>query len=126
MSNDIDVAEVLEKAADDIAANGLSKHTLLNSQGQCCAIGALARALGLPLDNEGSLAGDDYENEDLNSAAEVLADGIGLVDPSPYGWHSVKPWDRVVFWNNHKDRTADEVVEAMRHAAKDLRNEATP
>jgi len=34
--------------------------------------------------------------------------------------------DTVVAWNDARGRTKSEVIDAMRHAAKDLRNEAVP
>lgn len=123
--SDIDVAYVLERAADDIATNGLAKGRLLNDLGQHCAIGAIGCAVGLQFDNWGAFLDDDgYAHSTVHAAAERLVPYINCGGP-PMHDRWVGAWDCVVTWNNARERTADEVVEAMRHAAKDLRNEAT-
>lgn len=118
----MDIAKILELAADDITFNGLAKHALINESGQRCAIGAIAHAVGCKLDARtgGFVVGGDWDNEYIEEAAQCLAEHLPtLSNPLP-------AWDKVVYWNNAPDRTAADVVDAMRHAAKDLRNEATP
>lgn len=121
----VDIAEVLEKAADDIATNGLAKHLLQNGNGQRCAIGAIGCALGYELlTGAGFIDNDAWEDPSIEDAAAALSTNL---PPALRGyWPGSTAWNQVVLWNNHPDRTADEVVEAMRHAAKDFRNEVTP
>ena len=129
MTTDLDIADVLEKAADDIATNGLAKHILENKAGQHCAIGAIGLALGATFE-EGDFS---FEGEPdcalIEAAAIALLPHILTLD-HPWHWsawdYGQRAWNGVVRWNNDPNRTADEVVEAMRQAAKDLRNEATP
>jgi hypothetical protein len=67
-----------------------------------CASGALSR---------GASTGQEYEG-----AMAVLA-------------YEVSGWNRklsVIQWNDTPGRTKYEVIDAMRHAAKNLRNEAVP
>jgi hypothetical protein len=124
--SDIDIADVLEKAADDIATNGLAKRELENEIGQHCAIGAIAQALGAvfyqgEIDLDGS-----FDPASIDAAATALLPQLPAPPLSFDYVYGGGDWNCVVNWNNHPDRTADEVVEAMRQAAKDLRNEATP
>lgn len=110
----IDIADVLERAADDIATNGLAKGYLRNQGGQHCSIGAIGCALGW----------DTYSYGNVREVAEFLVDY--LPDKiQEQNWRS-SAWNIIVEWNNEPDRTAEEVVDTMRLAAKDLRNEATP
>lgn len=122
----VDIAEILEKAADDIATNGLAQHLLQNDVGQHCAIGAIGCALGYELrPRAGFIDNDAWEDPNIEDAAAALSTNLLPPDHLTY-WPGSTAWNLVVAWNNHPDRTADEVVEAMRLAAKDLRNEATP
>lgn len=120
----VDIAEILEKAADDIATNGLGKFLLQNAKGQHCAIGAIGCALGYKIPNGvlGFIDDAAWEDPRIEDAAGALTNSLSSYPRDPWG----SAWNQVVAWNNHPGRTADEVVDAMRHAAKDLRNEATP
>lgn len=121
------IAEVLEKAADDIATNGLAKYKLENLVGQHCAIGALGHATGATFEDGDFSLDSPVDHLLIEAAAEALMPQIPKdVLPSSRQATGQKAWNRVVYWNNAPERTAEEVAEAMRMAAKDLRNEATP
>lgn len=108
-------AEILEKAADIIEANGLLKNQLWDANGQCCAVGAVMRATG------GGVSFDSKQRQQRLETVKALGVTLGLV---PIDVDLPKAWRRVVDWNNMDERTADDVIDAMRHAAKDLRNTA--
>lgn len=117
----MNIADILEAAADDITVNGLAQGSIVNKQGQHCAVGALGYVIGLPMTPQvGFVTQEDYHNPTLHAAVDVLARSI----PNRCGdrlW--IDEWCEVVHWNNTPGRTAAEVADAMRHAAKDLRNE---
>lgn len=130
-----EIAEILEKAADLIEARGLCKGTLSNMKGEHCSGGALLEAAGHS--DLGGFGWASMRHEALRNArvaAAVLAelDNIATLPEPLKGWTSENPsrfsiaWRKMVAWNNAPERTADEVIEAMRQAAKNLRNEATP
>ena len=123
----IDIAGVLEKAADDIAINGLAKGDLVTKDGRHCAVGAIACAMGLELEFKvhGFVDPRDWDNKELKKVLSVVASNVPGKG-GPHDWQRGSDWNTVAFWNNAEERTADEVVELMRHVAKDLRNEATP
>lgn len=120
----VDIADVLERAADDIATNGLAKGELLNEDGQHCSIGAIGHALGHKMDLDGFVDYSAYDSGNLRQVASFLVHYLPE-ETQEQNWPSVA-WNVIVEWNNEPDRTAEEVVDTMRLAAKDLRNEATP
>jgi hypothetical protein len=109
-------AEILEKAADLIEANGFWKNQLWGPEGQCCSVGAVMKATG------SSISLDSQTRYARGEAVKALGVTLGLV-PADVEWPEA--WSEVVGWNNVDERTADDVVDAMRRAAKDLRNEVT-
>jgi hypothetical protein len=120
------IAEILERAADLIDTGHLVKKELWDGEGGYCSVGAVRAVV------ESEIIGTYYFTSlpaPLAKAAVTVLYEHGVPpEQRPqelYGW-PVTPWDGVVAWNNAQERTADEVVEAMRQAAKYLHNEAVP
>lgn len=106
-----EVADVLERAADAIEVHGLGKGTYQNKQGNLCAVGALRYAA----------TGETYTTRAALDPRVTLATRILANRVDVFG--SPLPSNRVFAWNDHKKRTAAEVVDAMKMASKDLRNQ---
>ena len=110
------IISILEKAADLIQSGHLVKHMVTDNHGGYCSVGALRKA-----------GGQDLHDRVFQDAALVLYNkGVApkLGNPATNDWQIA--WGRVVQWNNAPERTAAEVVEAMKQAAKELSNGATP
>lgn len=106
----MEIAEILEQAADIIETHGHVKHILWDNLGRCCAVGAVRKTVcGEGVDSYLAVRG----------AMEAVTKNLHLSNP-------MGSWEAVVQWNNHPDRTGAEVVDAFRRTAKDLRNEAVP
>jgi hypothetical protein len=86
-----DVADALERAALLLMVYGWTQHAHRRSDGSMCARGAILRAT----ENMDPRLPDDAEDR--------LAAHVG--------------WETIVGWNDYPDRTADEVIRAMREAA---------
>jgi hypothetical protein len=108
------VAADLRAAADVLERMGWTRDAYVNPDGRCCAVGALAKALepdfGPRADIE-DLAADQYHR--AKAAAQAL---LPLVDP-----RRREPaifWEApITAWNDRDERTADEVIAALRAAA---------
>ncbi len=125
--NPVSTADVLERAAEIIEAGGLAKDVFRTSEGQHCAVGAIAVALGRQLhgfDDYCTL--DDWEDLEIQRATEAVFPVI-VTDPCFEGQpvdDVADSWGLLVDWNNHEERTDIDVIDAFRRAAKGLRNEA--
>ncbi|WP_217235408.1 hypothetical protein [Streptomyces sp. AC555_RSS877] len=107
-------ADVLDKAADHLAAVGLHKGYLYDERqakgsamNRCrvCAVGAiLTAAYGTP-----RYAVDDADINVTDRAIFMLTEKVGEPIPS---------------WNDHPDRTQDEVITALRDTANQMREAA--
>lgn len=96
-------AEILAKAADVIETRGWHQGAFVDIDGAVCALGAIAVAAKLPV-TWFSCASSASSGE----ACDVLEDWLF----DHYGTFSVTRW------NDAEDRTADQVVTALREAAK--------
>jgi hypothetical protein len=117
------IISILEKAADLIQSGHLVKHMVTDNHGGYCSVGALQKAGGQDLHDWCHRRRDKV----LQDTALVLYNkGVApkLGNPATNDWQIA--WGRVVQWNNAPERTAAEVVEAMKQAAKELSNGATP
>jgi hypothetical protein len=117
-----DPADILEAAADLLVSEGWCQgafyrdekgmaHGNLSEAVSFCAMGAIRMVSGV-YNLDGEIGFD--ESRAAREARAVLHAGLnrpvpGLNRPVPA-------------WNDEAGRTADEVVDAMRHAAKDFRN----
>lgn len=107
-------ADILEKAADLIESVGHCKdvYCKLDDDDKViayCAVGAIRKAAGVP---EEELSRREFKYTSYTSATNAtnkLQDAVAGFVPD---------------WNDHSDRTAEEVVEKMKQVAKDLRNAA--
>lgn len=104
-------ADVLERAADLIEANGLAKGILKDDKGRHCAMGAILTVL------------DGRYDVSIGATIDAL---VATLPEYPTEYPEILPWSPVVLWNNDVDRTEAEVIEAFRQAAKNFRNEAVP
>ena len=114
MKTEPDWRDVLLKAASIVEAGWCQGTMHCDEEGaptyssrepdQSCATGAMERAFDL-------LRADRYLDDSVFAAA---GSGLGEhLDPKMEG----KPWLSIAKWNDHPDRTALEVAEAMRQAA---------
>lgn len=102
MSEDLDVADVLEAAAEVIEVKGWCQKESVDGEGRVCVLGAVQSA-------------DLLNRHPLTvRAMRALRNRLGLV----------QNYD-VIAWNDRPGRTEGEVLDLLKHTAKDLRNEAT-
>jgi hypothetical protein len=125
-----DPADILEAAADLLETNGWIQGEF-EFNGKFCAVGAIRQVSGLyqsavALQELGrtNMYNRDSTDYDIctstSSAAEsALSDSLGsqAVDGGLV---------YVPSWNDEPGRTADEVIDLMKHTAKDLRNRKEP
>lgn len=126
MSTATDAAELLEKAADLIENGGHLRGHLSDGKGAHCAAGAINMAQTKSYHYptwvwSGQWRGGGERGEVQRAAYEAVADHLDLGNN-----FDITVMDAVVDWNNKFGRTGTEVIDAFRHAAKNLRNEAAP
>jgi hypothetical protein len=100
-------ADALEKAAELVRAGWIQGDYYDDAETQFCAMGALSKACG----------------------ERNLLEGVGIGSPLPLARAALVEQvgtALVTVWNDHPERTQDEVVEAMLQAAKILRNQEVP
>lgn len=105
-----EVGQVLIKAADLLEEHGHTKHARERANGSMCFLGALEKAQG---DGDPKIL---YRPDSplTYAASEAISRMLGL-DTGRYGGdHRCACVD----WNNDDDRTGQEVIDAMRLAAK--------
>lgn len=100
---------ILSRAADLIDARGLAKCIQEDSEGRLCIHGAITLADKKPL-YWTSLDPDS----DLSKACEGICNYLHA-----QGWGEGVSKRGAAYWNNRPERTKDEVVEALRNAAKE-------
>lgn len=100
---DKDAATVLEDAADLLLIHGRCTHALRNNQGEHCALGAIYEAAGC------------LRDDGVNHNSATWDATTALIRHLEHG--------DIAHWNNH---LADdfEVIDTLRHVAKNLRNQA--
>lgn len=106
----ITAPEILNAAADLIEKNGHTKGQYWDPDGCLCSLGAISRA------TTQALAANGYDY--LGDVALHAKDALALyIDPagveSEQGNFSI-----ITEWNDHPERTLDQVVAAFREAAK--------
>lgn len=109
MSTDIDPA-VYRKAAQVIRTGGLTQGAFFTDDGKHCTVGALRTLTGsLP---------ETYR------FLPLLADLIGGPQPCPCGGTgcgtALDPYGNVTRWNDHPQRTPDDVLLLLEQAAEKL------
>lgn len=107
-----EVAQVLDDAADYILINGWTQGGCgLGFNGERCSQQAI------------NLASKELDLGYGILASEAFCDYLGLS-------YTAKPphtaGERIVAWNDAKNRTEDEVIDALRHTAKGIRNGEIP
>lgn len=118
MSTELEAAELLEKSAEILETGGWCQW-FLESGTRRCAVGAMLDADGIGLHEWGKRT--DWQHHSVTQSAMQH-----LLKSAEAKRSDTSLWDSVVQWNNHEKRTASEVIDAMKLAAKDLRNQATP
>lgn len=105
-------ASILTASADYIETHGWHQGSLRNSNGAVCAMGAIATIVP-PGTNRQTAPGE-------RAALAALARYLDLKpEPADTGFTSTHPGFLVSAWNDQAEN-ADEVITAMRHAAKHL------
>lgn len=103
------VAEILENAADLLEVHGWCQDRSRDDEGRMCAMGALYQStFGPGVWECPSRVEYDTEHGYLE-ATRALNRKIGTQRSIPG-------------WNDNSERTADEVIEAIKATAKDIRN----
>jgi hypothetical protein len=108
------VPQTLHAAADAIETHGHTKGILLDEHGGMCANGAILRALDVEMIDHGhgtEVIGLHHKRPHFKAAVAALGSYLDLSD-NPY-----KASDLIPRWNNAPERTAQDVVEALRAAA---------
>lgn len=100
------VSDVLLKAADLLEQRGHAKFIRVHPNGSMCFLGALEVAQGY----EGGYRSPGGDGPLTREAALVTAKVLGLTV-------CYTPYIRIADWNNLPERTAQEVIDAMRLAA---------
>jgi len=100
------VADILDAAADELECNGHTKNDLGTPDGPKCVTGAVFHVTNLDI--------TDVPN--VQGAFKALGDYLDL--PKRHEWGGLE----LLEWNNAPERTAEEVIDAMRNTAKELRN----
>jgi len=129
MSVELQAAELLEQGVEVLETKGWCRFTIHNeATDQHCALGALLQAEV----NQGLRSTCEWSNPydysvdvgpSLTTAIKTLARVATGEENSSY--REAASHD-VARWNNALSRTAEEVIDAMKLAAKDLRNRAEP
>jgi hypothetical protein len=132
---DKSTADILEEAADILETvgwvTGCEAHYLSGSLEHIrghCATGAIKRAAGLRYDT--FVIGDPrrfihFDYEASVKAMVAVAEALGPDGLAGAG-AGAGPSSVIQVWNDHCARDAQEVIDKLKEAAKDLRNAATP
>lgn len=102
--NTTELADLYERAADDLLIRGHTKGRLINEAGEVCEVGALACAAGVEI-----------------TTATPLSSLIdhGIVHEA---WAPLALKGRGFAWNDAHSTTAGDVRDLFLHEAKELRN----
>lgn len=103
--------QLLLDAADVIERQGHCKYRLQNHLGQVCWLGALMKV-------QNNEACDLQSSPVFLEAAKKTRDYLGLQFKFPGSHRFGDSASQMVFWNNLPERTGEEVIAAMRGAAK--------
>lgn len=103
------VADILETAADEIEARGWCQDRRVNELGEVCAVGALHKAMER-LHTRGWCRVGNPANEDYRTATAQLKSVVKNLS--------------IPVWNDKDNRTKQEVLDALRLAAKNARSDA--
>lgn len=122
MENATEVADVLDKAADEVLLRGWASGNIVNSRGEVCTVGAVAYARGMDVD----LTDEDftavYEAMEDDPAMDALDAQIRMSSPPDSWWlNKSDSVDCVWSWNDWPERTEDDVHDLLRATAKGLR-----
>ena len=106
--------QILRTAADITQSRGWCEGQFLNSEGQCCAIGAIMLACDIPENAvRAHVAEEDIHGEAL-AAAEHLADFLNLTVSN---WPQRQTQNAVTEWNDNGHLNQELVVSTLRKAA---------
>lgn len=126
---DLATGPVLQRAANLIVTNGLSKDDFITPDGAYCSAGAIAYACNLdPTDwddlTDPAIADDERDDWQAARAAALAAlrtlVGHTDSDARPEEMTRRELIEIISGWNDHEDRTADQVAAAMRDAAREV------
>ncbi|WP_049568720.1 DUF6197 family protein [Nonomuraea sp. SBT364] len=117
---DLTTPAVLDRAANVINAYGHTKEEYRSADGYCSA-GAIAAASGLcPSDWLNNATADHHRPEQRTGALTALRTLVGHLYPSsrPEQMSRRELVEQIAGWNDHPDRTSDQVITALRAAAR--------
>jgi hypothetical protein len=123
MSEELSAADILEKAADLIQTVGHCKGSFSRwaagdvASGPTvvayCALGAIDAAG----QNDAYILSTPIRVRSRRHNEAIDALGVELAGSIPFRGENV-----IAVWNDNEDRTPEEVIDLMKHVAKDLRN----
>lgn len=116
----LNFARICNTAADILDTSGHCKHQLETLTGQHCLMGAILVAQNVSVVNCYTNCKERETARDI--AVELAKDALGKVLPRrtcSYG-NDYSAWDRMVRWNNSKERKGPEVSAALRVTANRL------
>jgi hypothetical protein len=121
-----DPADILEQAADLLETKGWCRGFFEDNAGRHCAVGAIRYVTGQQAVEQEIYALGTTPNMYLcKKFKEVMTasvDATNILAERLQTWRSPDDYVYIPTWNDEADRTADEVIDLMKHTAKDLRN----
>ncbi len=111
-----EMADILDKAADLLEADGWGQHAFQKPDGSMCSVGAIRKAVS---------GNSEIIFYRISSEDQICTELEKHLDRSPTR-REVAPTDAVMRWNDHPGRTMFEVIDLFRATAKDLRNQVVP
>ena len=111
-------AELLTKAADLLVEKGWTRETYQDGNGCMCAVGAITVAAGGSFIYDEDDAPEDFTGP--NCDTDPIYAAIEAVENVVNGAVSSRASFCVVEWNDEQGRTAGEVIDVIRFAAKQV------
>ena len=126
-----DPADILEQAADLLETNGWCRGDFEDNAGRHCAVGAIRcvtgqQAVEQEIHEASTRLGTSPNLHLRNKFKEVMNASLDatniLAEKLSQTWRGPDEYVYIPTWNDEAARTADEVIDLMKHTAKDLRN----
>lgn len=124
-----EVADVLEKAAERLELCPWGQRSERINQRKICAEDSIFLTLANARQGAIITEADRFENRTWDKFAQVhraLVPYLPQKTEVAMSGFTYEKEQSLFEWNDHPDRTKDEVIEMFKNVAKDLRNEAQP
>lgn len=109
------VADLCERAADELLTRGHAKGVIMDVSGGVCEVGALAAAAGFSL--------VPYTGQVNQQPRPTKLDDVLFASPLvTRAWSLLADREKGMFWNDRPERTVGEVRDELLHIAKEIHN----